>query len=187
MGIPAIILLAVGLAMDCFAVALGLGTTEHIDRLRPALRLAWHFGLFQALMPVIGWLAGRSIEPLISEFDHWLAFGLLAFVGGRMIRSGLASGDEVVSTKDPSRGRTLVILSVATSIDALAVGFSLAAIGVDIALPTIIIGLTSLALTLVGLMLGRRLGQAFGKRMEMVGGIILILIGLRVLISHLFA
>lgn len=185
MQFAAILLIAVSLAMDCFAVSLGIGTTEFASGPRPLFRLSYHFGLFQALMPVIGWLAGATIEPYISSYDHWIAFGLLSFVGVRMIRSGLSAEDEDAVLRDPSRGRMLVLLSVATSIDALAVGFSLAALGVSIVFPAVVIGITTSILSLAGLLLGRRLGDLVGKRMEIVGGIILILIGLRVLLSHL--
>jgi manganese efflux pump family protein len=180
----AILLIAVGLAMDCFAVSLGIGTTEHINGPRPVFRLAFHFGLFQALMPVLGWLAGYNLAGFISSFDHWIAFGLLSFVGVRMIKGGLSPDTDEV-TQDPSRGRTLVMLSVATSIDAFAVGFSLAALGIPIVAPAIIIGLTAGLLSLSALFLGRVLGTAFGRRMEIIGGLILIAIGLRVLLSHL--
>jgi putative Mn2+ efflux pump MntP len=147
-------------------------------------RLAFHFGLFQALMPILGWLVGSTINQWIAPFDHWIAFGLLAFVGIRMIRSGLQNEDEAV-TIDPSRGATLIMLSVATSIDAFAVGLSLAVLGVSIILPSIIIGLVAGGMSLLGIFLGGRLGKKFGKRMEVVGGVILIVIGARVVISHL--
>ncbi len=185
MGFYAVFFIAVGLAMDCFAVSLGIGASEHINSARAALRLAFHFGLFQAMMPVFGWLAGRSVEQFISGFDHWLALGLLAFVGLRMIRSGLSSDEVGTISQDPSHGRTLVMLSVATSIDALAVGISLAALKVEIVYPAIVIGLTTLALSLIALALGRKLGQRLGSHMEILGGLILIAIGVRVVASHL--
>jgi putative Mn2+ efflux pump MntP len=185
MSLVEVLLIALGLAMDAFAVCLGAGTTQHVNGPRPAFRLAFHFGLFQALMPVLGWLVGSTIERWIAPFDHWIAFGLLAFVGVRMIRSGLDSEGESHST-DPSRGATLIMLSVATSIDAFAVGLSLAVLNVNIIYPAIVIGLVAAGMSLLGLLLGQRLGEAFGKRMEVVGGLILIAIGVRVLIAHLF-
>jgi len=184
MSLVEVLLIALGLAMDAFAVCLGAGTTQHVSGPRPVFRLAFHFGLFQALMPVLGWLVGSTIERWIAPFDHWIAFGLLAFVGVRMIRSGLDSGSESHST-DPSRGATLVMLSVATSIDAFAVGLSLAVLGVGIIYPAIVIGVVAGVMSLLGLALGSRLGKAFGKRMEVIGGLILIAIGVRVVISHL--
>ena len=176
--------MAVGLAMDAFAVSLGIGTTQQACTPRPIFRLSFHFGLFQFMMPVIGWLAGSRIAYLISSWDHWLAFGLLAFVGGRMLRSGFSSEEEP-DPCDPSRGRTLVMLAVATSIDALAVGLSLAMLRVSILEPSIVIGVVTSSLSLGGLLLGHRLGETFGKRTEVFGGLVLIAIGLRVLLSHL--
>ncbi len=184
MNLIEVLLIAVGLAMDCFAVSLGIGTTRFASGPRPLFRLSFHFGLFQALMPVLGWLIGTQVAGLVSAFDHWIAFGLLSFVGVRMIRSGFDTESESHST-DPSRGGTLIMLSIATSIDAFAVGLSLAMLKVNIFYPSVIIGLVASGLALIGLLIGGRLGQVFGKRMEVIGGILLILIGLRVLISHL--
>jgi putative Mn2+ efflux pump MntP len=185
MGLAEILLIAVGLAMDAFAVSLGVGTTRFADSARPRFRLAWHFGLFQALMPTLGWLVGTTVVRYIAPFDHWIAFILLAFVGVRMIRSGL-SKEAVSHLTDPSRGGTLVMLSVATSIDAFAVGLSLAVLHVPIAYPALVIGVVTGSLSLVGLLLGNRLGKTFGKRMEIVGGVILIAIGIQIVVSHIF-
>ena len=184
MNLVEVLLIAVGLAMDCFAVSLGIGTTRYAHGRRPLFRLSFHFGLFQAIMPIIGWWVGTRVAEFVTAFDHWFAFGLLGFVGVRMIRSGLNADGESHLT-DPSRGGTLIMLSVATSIDALAVGLSLAMLQVNIFYPSVIIGVVAGGLALTGLLIGGRLGHLFGKRMEFVGGIILILIGLRVLISHL--
>ena len=117
--------IALGLAMDAFAVSIGVSIGLGGTSPRQTFRLAWHFGLFQALMPVIGWLAGSTIRPLIESWDHWLAFALLAAVGGRMIVDALRGEKATASPADPTRGLSLVVLSVATSIDALGVGFSL--------------------------------------------------------------
>lgn len=179
-----IVLIALGLAMDAFAVCVGAGTTRFINGPRPVFRLVFHFGLFQALMPVLGWLAGVRIERFIAAFDHWIAFGLLAFVGARTIRAGLDPNDDAVVT-DPSRGGALVMLSVATSIDAFAIGLSLAVLRVDVFFPALVIGLVAAGLSLVGLSIGSRLGKLFGKRMAVIGGVILIAIGARVVLSHL--
>ncbi len=179
-----VLLIALGLAMDAFAVCLGAGTTQHINGPRPVFRLSFHFGLFQALMPILGWLLGSTVQRWIAPFDHWVAFALLAFVGVRMIRSGLDPTAEGLAT-DPSRGATLIMLSVATSIDALAVGLSLAVLSAGIGYPAIVIGIVAAAMSLLGIFLGGRLGKTFGKRMEVIGGLILIGIGLRVVISHL--
>lgn len=179
-----IIFLAVGLAMDAFAVSVSAALSGLIDNKRAVFRLSFHFGFFQFMMPILGWLAGYRIAALIEHFDHWVAFGLLAFVGGRMIYSALQ--DDVATHKnDPSRGVSLVMLSTATSIDALAVGFSLAIVQVQIWYPSVIIGLTTAALSLIGIHIGRRLSGRFGKLMELIGGIILFIIGIRILLAHL--
>jgi putative Mn2+ efflux pump MntP len=179
-----ILLIAVSMSMDAFAVCLGAGTQPRTAGPRPVFRLAFHFGLFQFLMPVIGWFAGTTIVRYISAYDHWVAFALLAFVGIRMIRSGFdPSGGE--QKNDPSRGWTLVLLAFATSIDALAIGFSLGVVGVNIWYPAVVIGLITGLISWLGIYLGNRLGQKFGKRMEISGGIILILIGIRILLSHI--
>ncbi len=170
--------------MDAFAVSLGIGTTRMACAPRPIFRLSFHFGFFQFVMPILGWLAGNRFAALIAEIDHWVAFGLLAFVGVRMIRSGLDT-DATAFGCDPSRGKMLVTLSIATSIDAFAVGLSLAMLRVDILYPSAIIGIVASTLSLIGLLIGHRLGVLFGKRMEIVGGLILIGIGMRILMSHL--
>lgn len=184
MDFASILLIAIGMAMDASAVSLGIGTTGLASQPRPIFRLSFHFGLFQFFMPILGWLAGSTIASLISQFDHWVAMGLLTFVGARMIRSGLDPENETYSG-DPSRGGTLVMLSVATSIDAFAIGLSLAMLQVSILYPSIVIGLVTAGLSLMGLLIGHKLGSRFGSRMEMLGGLILIGIGLRVVISHL--
>jgi putative Mn2+ efflux pump MntP len=179
--------IAIGLAMDAFAVAIGAGLTLGHVNARQTFRLAWHFGLFQAFMPVLGWLAGRTVADWIGPIDHWIAFGLLAVIGGKMIYEALQHGDEERARTDPTKGWSLVLLSVATSIDALAVGLSLALLDVPIWYPAIVIGLVAAGFTAVGLHLGKRFGALLGRRMEVVGGVILIVIGLRILIEHLTA
>jgi putative Mn2+ efflux pump MntP len=181
-----IFLIALSLSMDAFAVCLGAGTQVRSSGPRPVFRLAFHFGLFQFLMPVIGWFAGSTIVRFISAYEQWVAFALLAFIGARMIHSGIdPTGRE--QKKDPSRGLTLVLLAFATSIDALAIGFSLGLVGVTIWYPAVVIGVVTGLISWLGIFLGNRLGQKFGKRMEIIGGIILILIGVRILLAHLLA
>jgi len=176
--------IAVALAMDAFAVALGTGMT--LERLtgRHLFRLGFHFGLFQALMPVIGWLAGLTVQRWIAAYDHWIAFGLLGFVGGKMIYEAIRESVEEGSPSDPTRGLSLVLLSVATSIDALAVGLSLAMLGIDIWFPALVIGLVAGVFTTCGMLLGRRIGTAWGPRVEVFGGLVLIAIGLKILLEH---
>ena len=178
-----VFLIAISMAMDAFAVCLVAGSTRQADGARPAFRLSFHFGLFQFIMPVLGWLAGYTVEPLIRDYDHWIALALLGFVGLRMINSA-ARGDET-QPADPSRGWTLVLLSVAVSIDAMAVGLSLGVLGVPVWYPALIIGLVTGILSLLGLRLGHDYGSRLGKPVEIIGGIVLIGIGLRIVISHL--
>ncbi len=177
--------IAIGLAMDAFAVAISAGLTlDRVDT-RQTFRLAWHFGLFQALMPVIGWLAGLTLATWIAPSDHWIAFGLLAIIGGKMIYEALRAPEEERRRSDPTRGWTLILLSIATSIDALAVGLSLALLHVPIWYPAVVIGIVAGVFTAVGMHLGHRFGALLGRRMEIVGGVILIAIGVRILVDHL--
>ena len=176
--------LALALAMDAFAVALGTGTALKRLTGRHLFRLGFHFGLFQALMPVIGWLAGLTIMQWVSAWDHWIAFALLALIGGRMIHEA-CSDEEKTDERDPTRGASLVLLSIATSIDALAVGFSLSLIGVSIWFPALVIGLVAGVLTVVGMLLGGRIGDRWGPRVEILGGLVLISIGIKILIEHM--
>lgn len=183
MGTLPLIIIAIGLALDATAVSLGAGASGRTSGPRGAFRLAFHFGLFQALMPLLGWLAGRQVATVFTRVDHWIALGLLAVVGGRMVWSGLHPDNED-RNGDPSRGWSLVALSVATSIDALAVGLGLAMLGADIWLPVVLIGVITAAMSLGGLLLGRVLHAAWGPRLEIVGGVVLLAIGLRIAVAH---
>lgn len=177
-----VFLIAISMAMDAFAVCLVAGSMQQVNGLRPTFRLSFHFGLFQFLMPVIGWLAGMTVERLIQRYDHWAAFGLLAFVGLRMIYSAARGTEE--QPPDPSRGWTLVMLSTAVSIDALAVGLSLGVLGVSIWYPALVIGVVTSALSLVALRLGRTIGSSLGRPVEILGGLVLLGIGIRILLQH---
>jgi len=185
MEILTITLISIGLAMDALAVSLGIGTAGQIPTLRGKFRLAAHFGIFQSGMTSLGWLAGATIIQFVSGFDHWIALTLLGYVGINLIRSGF-SKDEKAFDQDPSTGVTLVLLSFATSIDAFAVGLSIAFLKIPVLLSVIMIGIVALLLSAIGLFTGARLGEIFGKRMEIIGGLILIGIGIRVIITHLF-
>lgn len=187
MGWMSLLAIAVALAMDAFAVAIVAGLTVRPLTKRHVFRLAFHFGLFQALMPVIGWTAGMMVHRYLSSVDHWLAFALLAFVGGRMTWGALRGEGERSFANDPTSGWALVLLSLATSIDALAVGLSLSMIGVAIVVPALVIGLVAAGFTTIGMILGRRIGSLWGKRIEVVGGLILIAIGIRIVVQHLWA
>ncbi len=188
MDLWTIIPTAVGLAMDAFAVSIGAGLIVPRVTGRHVFRVAWHFGLFQFLMPVLGWMAGRSLAGSIQAYDHWIAFALLSFIGGKMLHEGLTATDEDrANRRDPTRGMMLITLSIATSIDALAVGLSLALLGVDIWMPSVIIGAITCLLCAVGVIFGARLGSRVGKLADLIGGCVLVAIGLRILITHLLA
>lgn len=178
--------IAVGLAMDAFAAAVAVSVAIGSVSRRQVLRLAWHFGLFQAMMPILGWMAGVSVVAWIESWDHWLAFALLCLVGVRSVRSGLrteADGN-TAAAQDPTRGASLILLSVATSLDALAAGLSFAALGVRVWVPSLVIGCTAGALTVVGTVFGSRLGRRFGAWAEVAGGVVLIGIGLWIVLEH---
>lgn len=181
-----LLLVAIALAIDAFAVSVAAGL--HLGRasLRQSFRLSFHFGLFQALMPILGWLAGGPIRPLVEAWDHWVAFGLLALVGGNMIKDVLWPPDDSHDRADPTRGWRLVVLSVATSIDALAVGLSLAMVGISVWEPALVIGLVAGVATLVGLHLGRFVGglEHLARGASLVGGLVLLAIGTRILWEH---
>lgn len=185
MGTIDIIVIAVGLAMDAAAVSLAAAAGGFAKDGRAVFRLAFHFGLFQFIMPVIGWFLGVGFVSYLKAFDHWIAFGLLVFVGGRMVLAGM-DGSENPLKKDPSRGLTMVMLSIATSIDALAIGLSLAMMDVNIWYPSVMIGMITAGISLAAIGIGKRLGVLFGKRMEIFGGLILIFIGSRILFLEFF-
>ncbi|MBU0663835.1 MAG: manganese efflux pump MntP family protein [Proteobacteria bacterium] len=176
--------IAVALAMDAFAVALATGLALSVMNGRHLFRLSFHFGLFQALMPVIGWMAGMTIQAWIAAYAHWVAFFLLAFVGLKMIYEAFADHDEDALVRDPTRGWSLIMLSVATSIDALAVGLTLAMLNVSVWVPSLVIGVTAGVLTVVGMLLGRRISGIWGQRVEILGGLVLCSIGGKILLEH---
>ncbi len=185
LGIAQYVVIACGLAMDATAVCLGAGATGRARGRRAAFRLVFHFGLFQMLMPLAGWLLGRGLVGVFRQVDHWLAFALLAFVGGRMVIAGLRPHDAEQPRGDPTRGWSLIALSVATSVDALAVGLGLAVLDVPIWLPCLMIGVITAAMSWAGLALGATLHARWGSRMEVAGGVLLTLIGLQILVTHL--
>jgi manganese efflux pump family protein len=177
--------IALGLAMDAFAVSIAVGSRLTRLEPRPVFRLSFHFGLFQFMMPIIGWFVGNQIARYIQHYDHWLAFLLLTYIGAKMIWESWKHDGSQKSITDPTRKWSLIILSIATSIDALAVGLSMALLKVDILVPSVIIGIVAAAMTLIGMVFGRQLGARFGKKMEFVGGLILIAIGIRIVIGHM--
>jgi len=184
-----IIGIALGVAMDAFAVAIATSIALRRVRPRQVFRLSFHFGLFQALMPVLGWLLGRSFYLYIEAYDHWVAFALLAFIGGRAlyeVHNNRHNDQPPRPAKEPTRGLNLVLLSLATSIDALAVGLAFSMLEMDIWLPVILIGLVTAAMTMLGMQLGAALGLRFSRRVEILGGLILIGIGVKIVLDHLW-
>lgn len=178
--------ISLGLAMDAFAVSVAVGLTLAKVTPRHAFRMAFHFGLFQFLMPILGWLVGRDAAAVVSGLDHWVVFGLLGFVGGKMLREA-SEGREFDPDTDPTRGLSLVTLSIATSLDALAVGLSMALMGTSVWLPSVVIGVVACALSGVGIVFGGRIGPRWGLWAERIGGCILIAIGLKILVVHVAA
>ena len=183
MSLITIIILAVGLGVDAFSVAIGIGAVNDKKSWSPVLRLAAAFGIFQFVMPIAGWLAGLTIVESIAAFDHWIAFALLALVGGKMIGEGLEQ-ESNEKKADQTRGWPLLMLSIATSIDALAVGFSFSVLKNPILLPAVIIGIVCFLMTVTGMIFGKVLARIFGKKVEIFGGIVLIAIGIKILIDH---
>ena len=185
-------LLAVALAMDCFTVSIVSGVIVRRWLWGMILRIAFLFGLFQAMMPLIGWLATNHFSEQLEFIDHWIAFGLLAFIGGKMIRESFGPEEEEKQF-NPMNLRTQLLLAIATSIDALAIGISFACTGYrafsQIAYPLFIIGLVSFLFSLFGYKLGVRFGKSIARKLkpELLGGIILIVIGIKILMTHLMA
>lgn len=182
MDLPSVIFIALALAMDAFAVSLSCAAYLRTVSGRQTFRLSFHFGLFQFLMPIIGWYAGSRFAALISDMDHWIALVLLAGIGAKMLHE--ARGGEERQRTDVTKGWKLVALSIATSIDALAVGLSMAMIGAAIVVPSIIIGIVAAVMTLIGMQIGGRAPASLARYMETAGGLILIFIGIRIVIEH---
>lgn len=178
------IMLSVGLAMDAFSVATVTGFGLGRVRLQDAARMSLSFGTAHVVMPTLGWYLGATVVNLISGFDHWLAFLLLAFVGGKMIKDGL-DGDRQMDPQSVLGGLSLLLFTVAVSVDSLAVGFSFCLQELPILVPSLFMGAGTLAFTFIGLMIGNRTGQAVGKRAQIFGGLVLVLIGARIVFTHM--
>jgi manganese efflux pump family protein len=178
-----VLALSIGLAMDAFAVSISTGLNQQL-KLAQIFRLSSAFGFSQFIMPLMGWLLGRQVSVFVGSFDHWIAFGLLVFVGGKMLWEA-RDGKQSKNDSDPTRGAMLLILSLATSIDALSVGLSLAFLGVSILVPSIIIGLVTFTLSAIGAGFGSRIGRRWGVWAEVAGGCVLIFIGARILFTHI--
>ena len=185
MDFISVVLIAIGLSADCFAVGVsGSMSLKNTSRLQ-ILRASLAFGFSQAIMPVLGWLAGRAFADLIASYDHWVAFILLVFIGARMIWESFRAKDGRTETPDITRGWLLLILSLATSIDALVVGLSFAFLAVNIVLASSTIGVVAFTATAIAFSVGTKMGKFIGRRAEVIGGLVLIAIGLRILISHI--
>ncbi len=177
------LLIAIGLAMDAMAVSIAKGITIERNRRRSALLLASFFGGFQMLMPAIGWLVGLGFEAAIMGVDHWIAFGLLAFIGLKMTYD--STRKEAEKKEENLRLHSILTLAIATSIDALMVGLSFAFINISVLEPILVIGLITFLLSITGFFFGCGLGRVFGQKVKLVGGLILIAIGFRILLEHI--
>ncbi|MCX6995769.1 MAG: manganese efflux pump MntP family protein [Kiritimatiellaeota bacterium] len=184
MSVWVVLGLAVGLALDCFSVAIATGIGLQRLRVAHALKMAVFFGGFQAVMPVIGWLAGISLRASIAAYDHWVAFVLLTAIGVKMIWETRA--EKKMATLNPENTGLLLLLAIGTSIDALVVGVSLSFLDVSIVIPVLIIGAVTFVLTLAGAYIGGRIGHWFEGRIEILGGVVMILIGMKILANHFF-
>jgi putative Mn2+ efflux pump MntP len=184
MSFISIFLIALALSMDALSVAIALGAAGRGHASGAAIRLATAFGLFQFVMPILGWLLGRTIVSYIEDYDHWIAFALLLIVGLRMIKEYF-DRDEKERTKDPTKGWSLLILSVATSIDALAVGVSFAFFDVNIYYASAVIGIVCFIITALGMIFGKALSRIFGRKAVLIGAIVLIGIGIKIVIEHM--
>lgn len=183
------IFIAIGLSMDAFAVSITIGCTMKSFKIKNALLVALFFGFFQAIMPLFGWLAGIGFSKYIEQIDHWIAFILLLFIGAKMIYESVKMKDteDESKNKDYFKITTLLLFSIATSIDALAVGITFSILQIFIITPIIIIGVMTFCFSLFGVLLGCKTSKyLFENKIEIIGGVILILIGLKILIEHLF-
>ena len=185
MSVFTILLTAAGLAMDALAVSISSGPGLREHRQRRALKMAAFFGGFQAIMPAVGYALGVTFREWVAAADHWIAFGLLAAIGGKMIHESMSNGGDASRRTDPFSTRTLTLLAIATSIDALAAGVTLPLLRAPMALTLATIGLVTFALSLAGVYAGRRFGARLGPRLDAVGGVVLIGIGARILALHL--
>jgi putative Mn2+ efflux pump MntP len=184
MAFITLLLIAVGLSFDTFAVSISSGLILSKITFKQATRIGITFALFQASMPVIGWLVGESIKQYAQDFDHWIAFIILGALGAKMIIESRKSNPEERNL-NPLDFKVMIGMAVATSIDALIVGFSFALLEVNIFWAAIIIGAITYLVAMLGMLFGKNIGSATGRRMEMLGGILLILLGLKILVEHL--
>lgn len=190
MSFLSVFIIGIGLSMDAFAVSLAKGFCLKKDILKYAFKISFLFGVFQAIMPLIGWFAGTYFENYIKSIDHWIAFILLGFLGGKMIIESIKEfsandENELACDRDTLSLKNLIVLAVATSIDALAVGISFGFLSVNILPSILIIGLTTFILCFIAVVIGKKLGESLQKYSELIGGIILLIIGIKILLEHL--
>ena len=183
MGALEILLIGIGLAMDAFAVSICKGLSMKSMNWKKAIIVGLYFGIFQALMPVLGYFLGATFESLVTKIDHWIAFALLTFIGINMLRE--AFGNEQENYNDSVDFKTMVILAIATSVDALAVGITFAFLKVNMLLAAIIIGIVTFVICVIGVKIGNKFGNKYERKAEIVGGLILILMGIKTLLEHL--
>lgn len=183
MGVLEIILIAIGLAMDAFAVSICKGLSMKKMSWKKAVIIGGYFGIFQGIMPLIGYLLGTSFESLVTKIDHWIAFGLLVFIGINMLKEAFAN--ETENCNDNVDFKTMIILALATSIDALAVGITFAFLKTNIIVASLIIAVITFIISVIGVKIGNKFGDKYERKAETVGGLILILMGIKILLEHL--
>jgi putative Mn2+ efflux pump MntP len=186
MEIITTLLIAIGLSMDALVVSVTSGLIINSPKIKDAIKIAGSFGLFQAFMPMVGWASGLRISNFISSFDHWIAFFILVFLGIKIIYETMKK-ESKKEQFDPLDNRVLMVLSIATSIDALAIGLSFAFLKVNIILPILIIGFVTFIICFTGFFIGDKFGHFFENKVKLLGGLILIIIGFRILLEHLFS
>lgn len=183
MTVLELLLIAIGLSMDAFAVAICKGLAINEKGWKKSIIIGLYFGLFQAIMPVIGYFLGTTFEDLVTKIDHWIAFLLLGLIGGSMLKEAFSNNSE--SYDDNVGFKTMIVLAIATSIDALAIGITFAFLNVNLVMAVLMIGIITFMLSIIGVKIGNQFGVRYGKRAEIVGGIILILLGVKILLEHL--
>lgn len=183
MGALEILLIGIGLAMDAFAVSICKGLSMKSMSWKKAIIVGLYFGVFQALMPVIGFFLGATFEGVVTQVDHWIAFGLLTFIGINMLKEAFGKDEE--NHDDNVDFKTMSMLAIATSIDALAVGITFAFLKVNMILASLMIGIVTFAICVIGVKIGNKFGDKYERKAETVGGLILILMGLKILLEHL--
>lgn len=178
-----IILIAIGLAMDAFAVSICKGLSMKKMSWKKALIVGLYFGIFQGIMPVIGYILGTTFESLVTQIDHWIAFGLLVFIGANMLKE--AFGNDTENCNDNVDFKSMVVLAIATSVDALAVGITFAFLKTNIIVAALAIGIITFAICVIGVKIGNKFGDKYERKAETIGGLILIFMGIKILLEHL--